>query len=265
MSILNSMQKAIVKKDLRSITSNKRLMTTLMIVPLVLTLVLPTIFILVMYFVPDQMNNMDVLLGMLGPEVLQGDTTQVIIDLIVNQMMPIFFIIIPIMAASVMAASSFVGEKEKSTLETLLYCPLSLRQIFESKVLASFIMSMAVSLISFVVMMIVVELEMVLLFGVALVPDLSWAVTMLLVSPAISMIAISLIVRGSAKAQSMEESQQGAVFLVLPVIMVVVGQFTGILLISAWMLLALGVVLAVIAVLFLKKAFGRFSYEELLQ
>lgn len=41
-------------------------------------------------------------------------------------------LMIPVMASSVMAASSFVGEKEKHTLETLLYSPLSLKQLFQS-------------------------------------------------------------------------------------------------------------------------------------
>ena len=66
--------------------------------------------------------------------------------------MPLYFLIIPIMAATVMSATSFVGEKEKQTLETLLYCPLSLKQIFRAKVLASFLLSMLVSGISFVAM-----------------------------------------------------------------------------------------------------------------
>ena len=88
---------------------------------------------------------------------------------------------------------------------------------------------------------------------------------MLLISPAISLIAITLIVRGSAKAQSVEESQQGAVFLILPIILLVVGQFTGILLISFWILLGLGIVCALLAWLLLKKSMGRFTYEMLLR
>ena len=47
--------------------------------------------------------------------------------------------------SSVIAASSFAGEKEKHTLETLLYSPLSLRQLFQSKILAGFSVGMMVS------------------------------------------------------------------------------------------------------------------------
>ena len=52
--------------------------------------------------------------------------------------------------------------------------------------------------------------------GHFLLPGISWLIILLLVSPAISLIAVTLIVRGSAKAQSVEESQQSAVFLVIP-------------------------------------------------
>ena len=90
-------------------------------------------------------------------------------------------------------------------------------------------------------------------------------VVLLLVSPAISLIAVTLIVRGSAKAQSVEESQQVAVFLLLPLLLLIVGQFTGVLLMNVWILLGLGVVCAVLAWILLQKSMGRFTYEKLLQ
>lgn len=61
--------------------------------------------------------------------------------------------VLMVRASSVMAASSFVGEKEKHTLETLLYSPLSLKQLFQSKILAGFLVGMMVSYISFAAMM----------------------------------------------------------------------------------------------------------------
>lgn len=98
-----------------------------------------------------------------------------------------------------------------------------------------------------------------------LVPSVSWLVVMLLLSPAISLIAVTLIVRGSAKAQSVEESQQAAVFLIIPLILLIAGQFTGVLLMNVWILLGLGAVCAILAWVLLQKSMGRFTYEKLLQ
>ena len=155
--------------------------------------------------------------------------------------------------------------EEKHTLETLLYCPLSVRQIFRAKVMASFLLSMLVSLISFAVMLLVTELEAYFLLGTLLVPGVNWLVILILVSPAISLIAVTLIVRGSAKARTVEESQQSAVFLILPIILLVVGQTTGLMLVNGWILLGLGVICALIAALMLKMCMGRFTYEMLLK
>lgn len=169
------------------------------------------------------------------------------------------------MASSIMAASSFVGEKEKHTLETLLYSPLTLHQIFRSKVLASFLLSMLVSLFSFLVMTIVVEAEILFLFGSFLLPKINWLILLALLSPGVSLIAVTLIVRGSAKARSMEESQQGAVFLIMPVLLLIAGQFTGVMLLNAWILLILSFLCIGLAWLLLKKAVKGFTYEMLLR
>lgn len=263
--MVNDMQKALIAKDMKNITSNKRLFPVLLIVPLALTLVMPTIFILSTAFVPVDSSDFKMLLDMVSGGVLTGDPRLQIIDLVLNSIMPLFFLLVPIMSASVMAASSFVGEKEKRTLETLLYCPLTLRQIFTAKILASFLVSMLVSMISFIAMVLAVEVEVVLITGSFILPGVTWLILLLLVSPAISLIAITLIVRGSAKAQTMEESQQKSLFLVLPIILLVAGQFAGVVLINAWIILALGVALAAGAFLALRASAGKFQYETLLQ
>jgi len=263
--MINSIQIAIIKKDLRSMVFNKRLFPVLIIVPLVFTIVLPTIFIISIHFTTDEMSEFQSLLDMMPVSKQLDTTSRTLIALILNYIMPIFFTMIPIMAASVMAASSFVGEKEKRTLETLLYCPLPLSKIFQSKVWASFFLSMLVSFASFLVMLIVIEIGTFLTTGSILLPDISWIVVMLVVSPAVSLVTITLIVGGSAKAQTVEESQQRSVFLIIPLMLLIVGQFTGIILINAWYLLGAGAVLAVLAVIFMKSSMRKFTYEILLR
>ncbi len=256
--------KAIIKKDLRGITANKRMLAALLIVPLVLAAFIPGAFVIGLRFAPEQSSDFQRLLELLPIEKQSGDPDRTMTELMLNYLMPVFFLIIPIMASTVMSASSFAGEKEKHTLETLLYCPLSLKQIFRAKVLASFLLSMSVSFLSFLLMLLVLETECLLLLGGPLLPDGKWLLIMLLLSPAVSLIAVTLIVRVSARAQSMEDAQQRAVFLLLPVLLLLVGQCAGLLLINSWILLILGLGCALLAGLLLKKAMGRFSYEALL-
>lgn len=195
---MKNAEKAIIKKDIRGITSNKRLFIPLWIVPLMMTVVLPSIFICAVHFATDDPDVMS-LLELLPESARTGNAELVIAGMIFNNILPAFFLMIPIMAASIMAASAFVGEKEKYTLETLLYCPLSMKEIFRAKVLSSFLLSMFVSLVSFAV------------------------------------------------------------------ILLVVGQFAGVMLLNVWILLGLGVLCAALAWMLLQRAVRRFTYEMLLK
>lgn len=262
---MNTGQFALIKKDMRSVISNKQVFAVLLIVPIVLTIALPSIFVFVILFAPDAASDFQKLLDMLPAPNREYSQQQQIFSLILNQIMPSFFLIIPIMASSVMAASSFVGEKEKHTLETLLYSPLSLGRLFQSKILAGFSVGMMISYSSFASMLLVMELESFFLTGNLLLPAASWLAIMLLIAPAISLIAIAVTVRSSAKAQTIEEAQQRAVFLIFPILALLIGQFTGIILISAGLLWGVGIVLAALAILLVKRAAGNFTYEKLLK
>lgn len=255
---------AIIKKDFRGVAANRRLFPALFLVPSLLAVVLPSIFVIAVHFTPDDPDILKLLA--LVPQAAPGQSLELTLwGLLLNSILPAFFLVIPVMASSITAASAFVGEKERHTLETLLYCPLTLRQIFQAKVLASFLVSTVVSLLSFAAMFLVVEGEVFFLAGQALRPSVNWLAVLLLVSPAVSLIAVTLIVRGSAKAQSVEESQQAAVFLILPLLLLVVGQFAGLFLMSFWLLLGLGLLCGALAWILLRKSMGRFTYERLLQ
>ena len=150
-------------------------------------------------------------------------------------------------------------------METLLDAPLTLNQLFQSKILAGCSVGVRVSYISVAAMMLVLEIEMFFLTGSVIMPDISWLIIMLLIAPAISLVAIAVTVRGSAKAQTIEEAQQRAVFLIFPILALVIGQFTGIILVNSWLLLGLGIVLAVLDVLLMRGAARKFTYEKLLK
>lgn len=103
---------AIIKKDFRGLAANRRLFIALLIVPLILTIVLPSIFLITIHFIPDDPDIMR-LLDLL-PETSRMDSLELTLSsMILNYILPVFFLVIPIMTASIMAASAFVGEKER--------------------------------------------------------------------------------------------------------------------------------------------------------
>lgn len=256
---------ALIRKDLRSVTANHRMLVTLLVVPLVLTVFLPTVAVVTLHTAPEEAADFQKLLALLPVAAGGEGQERQILNLLLNYVLPLFFLIIPVMTASVMASASFVGEREKHTLETLLYGPLSLRQVFRAKVLAAFTLSMGVSLLSFGIMLAVFEGEVLWLTGQMLAPAPAWLLVLLLVAPAVALIAIPLMVRLSVKAKSAEDAQQGATFLLLPVILLLVGQFSGVLLVSPTLLLVLGLGCAGVAALLMRRAMGNFTYERFLQ
>ena len=52
---------AIIKKDFRGVAANRRLFFALLIVPLILTIVLPSIFVITIHFIPDDPDIMKLL------------------------------------------------------------------------------------------------------------------------------------------------------------------------------------------------------------
>ena len=256
---MNRAISAIVIKDMREITANRQLLLTIVVVPLVLTLVMPTIYFLTAHFAPEEVEELQQLMRLLPVEAQAVGAEALMAKLLLDNILPMFFLIIPMMAAS-----SFVGEKEQRTLETLLYCLLTVKQLFYAKVLASFLMSMLVSWSSFLMMVLVLGLEFYVLTGGMMTLGVSWVLVMVCLSPAVSLIAITLIVRGSAKAQNVMEAQQKAAFLVLPVVFLIAGQFIGAMLINAWILAGLSLGLGVLAWVLLRMSLNKFCGEMLL-
>ncbi|MFM2490738.1 hypothetical protein ABW365_25645 [Enterococcus avium] len=95
--------------------------------------------------------------------------------------------------------------------------------------------------------------------------SINWLWVMLLIVPAITIISIVLIVKGSAKSTTIEESQQKAAFLIMPIALLLIGQFTGILVFGGWVVISIGLILLLIALLLLRFSMTGFTYERLLE
>jgi ABC-type Na+ efflux pump permease subunit len=262
--MINSREKAIVKKDINGVLKSKSMFSNFLLIPVIMAAVLPTIFLLIAHFTPD-LSDFESILDMLPGFYMSENVTYTILNLLLNYVMPIFFILIPIISTSIVAASSFVGEKERRTLETLLYSPLSINSIFQAKVIASFILGMSGTYVGFVLLIIVVQVGASIILGGFLSFSLIWLIVLVVVSPAVTLLTITLVVRVSAKAKTIEEANTSVAFLILPVMLMMVAQFTGLFFISEWMLLGLGVLLAVIGILLMRYAMRSLTYERLLR
>jgi ABC-type Na+ efflux pump permease subunit len=101
-----------------------------------------------------------------------------------NYVFPVFFLLIPIMTSSIIGASSFVGEKEHKTMESLLYTPISIRELFFAKVVGSAVPAFVITLLSSVMFGIVMNIGGFIYFGNLVFPNFKWLILIFWVSPA---------------------------------------------------------------------------------
>lgn len=169
----------------------------------------------------------------------------------VNYFLINLFLLVPIFSASILSANSFVGEKERRTLESLLFAPISIKELFVGKVLASFIPSAFVSLLSFILCGIVVNLLAYSMFDKFIFPSSNWLIMIFWLVPMLTIFCILLNVFISARVKSFQEAQQLGGMIVIPVIALLIGQVSGIVFLGKGLMLLIGGVLFVINLLFL--------------
>lgn len=247
---------AIARKDIKSITANIQVWLPMLILPIVFSVLLPAVVVLsARASQGDTAQFMQVVSDMLErlPEssltrIISSFETdqQKVAYMMLNYFLSPFFLMIPLMAASTVSIDSFVGEKERGTFEGLLLTPVSMRSIFTAKVLAAFLPAIVVSLVSFVLFAICANVLTWPIFGRISFPHINWAPLVLLVMPAISVFAILINVFISARVTTFQAGYQLGALLALPLVAIMIGQFTGFMLLDTRVLLAVGIILSIL-------------------
>ncbi|MGE5141403.1 MAG: ABC transporter permease, partial [Rudaea sp.] len=157
-----------------------------------------------------------------------------------------FFLIIPLMFSTIVGAESFVGEKERKTLEALLYTPATDAELFFAKVAASVVPAVGLGWFTFLVYTVVVNAAGYPQMGRIWFPLVNWWPLMLWVTPAIATLGMAVIVIISARVGTFMEAYQVSGSLVVVVLALIVGQVTGLLYLSLWTSIIVGVVVWVL-------------------
>ena len=262
---------AIVRKDLKVAMQNKGVVLPMILLPLILFVIFPWI----MAYVPSlastpgtSFNNMDELLARMPAGLLnelRGYTSeqQMIVFALVYMLAPMF-LIMPLMVSSVFAADSFAGEKERKTLEALLYTPTTDRELFTAKLLGAWAAAIAVGLMSFVVYAIMVNAAGWHSIGHIFFPNWMWIALVLWVTPAVAGLGLVVMVFVSVRAQGFQDAYQTGGLVVLPVLLLMIGQISGVMYFSLGVVLVVGLVIWLIDAVLLWFASKSFRRGELM-
>lgn len=259
---------AVVGRDLRVVRGSKPVVLPMLIVPLVLLVVLPAAVVLGARFGASAIDlaELEPMLALLPDEVAAGvaaDPTAGIIEVALVYLVSPLLLIVPLMTASVIAADSIAGERERKTLEGLLLTPLTDREVFVAKLLGAWLPAVAVGLGGGVVYAVVAEVAAMGAVDGLLFPNALWLALILWLGPALAAISLGATVLVSARVKTVQEAFQIAGIVVLPVVALIVGQAAGLLVLSTWLVVGVGAVGWVIAALVLRAGMGAVSRTRL--
>lgn len=266
--------KAIIKKDIHSLFFSMELWLPIILVPLVFVIFLPVLIIILGKTVNMALSGNNYAIvnkmlaslpnGIIKSEVFSLPTlNQKFVYLFLNYMFVPLFLIIPIMVSSVISANSFVGEKEKKTLETLLFSPVKELELFVAKILAAFIPTMCISLLSFILYGVIIDTLGYSFFNKFIFPSANWLFVILWLIPALSIFDIFLNVYVSAKVKSFQEAQNISGLVVLPLLLLLFGQMFGVLFLSGLVIFIIGAVVFLIDIFLIKAVSKTFNRNEL--
>jgi ABC-type Na+ efflux pump permease subunit len=194
-----------------------------------------------------------------------GPSTQVSYVLAVYLFAPIA-VVVPLTISTAVGASSIVGERERGTGEFLAHSPADVREIYLGKLIASLVPGYITTIVGFGLYSIIVNTIVGSKVGGWFFPTASWWLLILWVLPPFMAIALSLVLRLSARVKSTAAAQQAAGLVTFPLIIIAYSQSTGALLGSGAPALAFGIgfVAWIVAFLLLSTGFRSLTRGRLL-
>jgi len=262
----------VFRKDWREVARNWQVILPIVVVPLMISTILPILVVAIpgLAAMPGTtLAGLEAMIKNLPSHVIDEITgmtdQQVLLYIMSLYFFAPFFLIIPLMASSVIASDSFAGEKERKTIEALLATPISDSELFLGKMLVSFIPSMAITLVSFLLYSVVVDLfSFTILSGRLLLPNLVWIMLIFGLAPTVALASIGLTVMISAKVKGFREAQQISVVLLVPILVLVFGQAFGAIILGPTVAAALIGVFAFIDLLVFRVGVKLFGREKIL-
>ncbi|MCL4249842.1 MAG: ABC transporter permease subunit [Anaerolineae bacterium] len=268
--------RAIVRKDLKVVLQSKAVLIPLIMVPLILLVIIPAVGGLLLAntdpsspaitdFRRETGAFFDNLPGTINDRLQQYDSeVQRITYVVFNLYFPAMYLLLPTMVANVIAADSFAGEKERKTLEALIYTPTTDRELYVAKLISPWLAGVGVGWIGYIAFALIVTLTTWSLMGGVFVFDLAWLLLILWVTPAAAGIGLGAMVLVSSRVSTFQEAYQLGGVVVVPVLLLLFGQLGGVVYFSPLVAFVVGAILWAITVALIVYGARTFHRGELM-
>lgn len=261
--IFSSAEIVLVGKDLGAIWRNKNTRTMLMLLPVVLVVLIPLVYSVAISFLPAE-NSLalpEKIAAMVGGLDGYGPRRQWMAAF-TRLLCPMLFLCVPIICSVTATARVFVGEKEEGTLETLMLSAMDTKTILHAKVTCCTLLSIAISLVSFVAFAITVSVADILM-GAPYFLNFQWLVCLILFMPVVALFSVVFVSWEFTRVHSSGEAIQTMGYLMLPLLLLYLVQFTGVFQITVPLLLGITVVLAILSIVLFNVTSRKFQPDRL--
>jgi ABC-2 type transport system permease protein len=215
----------VLKKEWLEIIQQRNLLFSVLLPPLIFSLVLIALIILTSK-IPSAAARLNIISALPIPTLAKLSTSEFGQGLVALQI-SLIYLILPIIIPSELAAYSIVGEKSNHTLEPLLATPVKTWELLMGKCIAIVLPSIIVTWISGGIFIGVLSALAVSSRVFAAVVTPGWLVALFLWTPVLSLLAVAFMTAISSRVNDPRTAEQFSAWLVVPFLLVFLGQLFG--------------------------------------
>ena len=234
----------IVDKEWAEVFKNRVVLLTVIIMPLVFT-ILPLVVLNTLRTsggVPGNSSDMPSSFAKACTQGMSaGDCMQIFL---VNEFL-LLFMMMPLAIPIAIAAYSIVGEKATHSLEPLLATPITTVELLVGKAFAAGAPAIVTTWVCFIIFVLATQLVGVTPAVRAYILGPTWLLAVLLVGPLMAIAAVNFALIVSSRVSDPRAAEQISMVLILPLLAALFGQIAGVLVINVQFMLLAVVFMAV--------------------
>jgi ABC-2 type transport system permease protein len=232
--------RALLRKELLDAMRNRAALLPVVLVA-VMAIALPFIIVLVIPVLTGQSigDDADLMRVSSGAGVSQALEPIARVQFFLFEQSLLLFLLLPITGAMALAAHAIIGEKQARTLEPLLATPVTTTELLVAKVVGALLPTLVITACG-----VVVYLGGIAVFAAPGVSAAMFgtrtALMLLVLGPAAALVALQTAVLISSRVNDARTAQQFGVLIIIPLAVLLVGQFTGAMWLSGRMIALVG-------------------------
>ena len=257
--------KTIVYKEWAEVFRNRMVLLITIILPLFMA-ALPIAMLVIFNTLDEDMSSMNSdsdQIMQLFSELCSGLTEAECLQVYTLSLFMFMFMIIPVAIPVTIAAYSIVGEKTTHSLEPLLATPITTTELLVGKAFAAMTPAIVATWLSYIVFLIGTRF-LVSDAVFSQVMDPMWILAIFVVGPLLALLAVCVSLMISSRASDPRVAEQLSALIVLPIILLLIGQSVGLILIDRQVILIMGIIVAIIDVVLVIITVQLFERETIL-